>query len=110
MRKDSSVVTSITLQLVDDSIIIKDATGKTRIASKDDDKKIAKIIADIASDTKLPELDIHNLRVTDDGVENTGGSMPDVDFSDVDSIKKAGFNYLLGHLQNMGNYRRTKPK
>lgn len=110
MRKDSSVITSLSIQLVDDSIIIKDANGKTRIASADDDKKIAKIILDIAKDTSLPDLDIHHIGVTDDGPTSTGPIPPGVDFTDVDSMKKAGINYLFNHLQNMGNYRRTKSR
>lgn len=110
MRKDSSIATSISIQLVDDSIIIKDANGKTRIASVDDDKKIAKIIVEIAKDTNLPDLDIHHIGMTDEGPAPSNGPIPNVDFTDVDSMKKAGIGFLLNHLQNAGNYRRTKPR
>jgi hypothetical protein len=48
--------------------------------------------------------------MTDEGPAPSNGPIPNVDFTDVDSMKKAGIGFLLNHLQNAGNYRRTKPR
>lgn len=101
MRKDPSVPTSITLQLCEDSILIKDASGKTKIASADDDKRIAKIIRDIATDTEQPELDIHNIKVTNAGATNANGNpLENLDITDVESLKKLGLAYAMNFVKN----------
>lgn len=113
MRKDPSLPTSITLTFCDDSIIFKDALGKTRISSIDDDKKIAKIIREIAKDENLPELDIHHLKITDNNVEGnpqsatSGPGFPsDIDFTDMDAVKREGLKFLVNNWGNFTSFKR----
>lgn len=113
-RKDPSITTSITLQMCDDSIIIKDASGKTRIASCDDEKKIAKIINEIVKDSSLPPIDFLNVKVTNEGAEVIGNEtgFENIDFTDFESMKKQGLNqglnFLFKTIQQSGNFKRGK--